>query len=196
MRVWLLLLTLAGCTSPVSPAPEPGPEPTQETAEAPDLADLPRRIHTETNAARRRSGPGPLQWSDALATVARSHSADMARRGYFAHDTPEGRTPQDRARAAGIDCRIQVDARTERVGVSENLYQTTRYARIQTRGAGRTAVRTVDWFSDEDLAARTVQGWLDSPGHRRNLLDPLSTQHGIGVAPDADDRVYVTQVLC
>ena len=196
MRLWLLLLTLAGCTSPPSTAPEPDPAPAQATTEAPDLAHLARRIHTETNAARRRSGPGPLQWSDALATVARSHSADMARRGYFAHDTPEGRTPQDRARAAGIDCRIQVDARTERVGVSENLYQTTRYARIQTRGAGRTAVRTVDWFSDEDLAARTVQGWLDSPGHRRNLLAPLSTRHGIGVAPDADDRVYVTQVLC
>lgn len=43
---------------------------------------------------------------------------------------------------------------------------------------------------------RTVRSWLDSPGHRRNLLKTTVSAHGIGVATDNEDHVYVTQVLC
>jgi uncharacterized protein YkwD len=34
--------------------------------------------------------------------VARGHSIDMLQRGYFAHETPEGRTPFDRMRDGGV----------------------------------------------------------------------------------------------
>lgn len=37
-----------------------------------------------------------------LVQAARSHSADMGRRGYFSHTTPEGLGPGDRARSAGF----------------------------------------------------------------------------------------------
>ena len=37
-----------------------------------------------------------------LTEVARKHSTDMFVRGYFAHDTPEGRDPFDRMRAADV----------------------------------------------------------------------------------------------
>jgi uncharacterized protein YkwD len=43
----------------------------------------------------------PLTMDPRLTAAARGHSADMARRGYFDHDTPEGRTMVDRIRAAG-----------------------------------------------------------------------------------------------
>src|SRR5258708_4952335 len=43
----------------------------------------------------------PLAMSFPLVTAARGHSADMIARDYFAHDTPEGVTPQQRANNAG-----------------------------------------------------------------------------------------------
>jgi uncharacterized protein YkwD len=54
------------------------------------------------NQERATAGCAPLVASPALATLARAHSADMRDRGYFDHDTPEGISPFDRARAAGI----------------------------------------------------------------------------------------------
>ncbi len=80
--------------------------------------------------------------------------------------------------------------------MAENLYVSTRYERVRTRTVGSRVDRTFDWFAPDRLARRTVQSWLDSPGHRRNLLRSTSTAHGIGVATSNDDRVYVTQVLC
>ena len=38
-----------------------------------------------------------------LRCAARNHSRDMAERGYFAHESPEGETPADRVERAGFD---------------------------------------------------------------------------------------------
>ncbi len=65
----------------------------------PDLeAEMLRLVNTERIAA----GLGALPADPELTEVARSHSADMFARGYFAHDTPEGRDPFDRIRAADV----------------------------------------------------------------------------------------------
>jgi len=65
----------------------------------PDLeAEMLRLVNTERIAA----GLGALAADPELTEVARSHSADMFARGYFAHDTPEGRDPFDRIRAADV----------------------------------------------------------------------------------------------
>jgi uncharacterized protein YkwD len=47
----------------------------------------------------------------------------------------------------------------------------------------------------QDPAAAAVQGWMESPGHRKNLLDPDYTQIGIGVARAQDGTWYVTQIF-
>ena len=54
------------------------------------------------NGERTKRGLRPLRVDPRLTAVARAHSADMLERGYFSHVTPEGRTPSDRADAAGI----------------------------------------------------------------------------------------------
>jgi len=54
------------------------------------------------NEERTRRGLGTLARDAAIDGVAREHAADMLRRGYFAHDTPEGDTPFARLRAAGV----------------------------------------------------------------------------------------------
>lgn len=55
------------------------------------------------NAARLSAGLAPLAWDAELAAIAQAHSEDMARRGFFGHKTPEGRTPRDRT--AGLRLR-------------------------------------------------------------------------------------------
>lgn len=65
----------------------------------PDLeAEMLRLVNQERLAAGLRAlGPDPE-----LTEVGRRHSTDMFVRGYFAHDTPEGRDPFDRMRAAEV----------------------------------------------------------------------------------------------
>ena len=48
-----------------------------------------------------RAGCGALRFDSRLAAAARAHSADMVNRHYFAHESPDGSTPADRAAAAG-----------------------------------------------------------------------------------------------
>ncbi|MFN2513296.1 MAG: CAP domain-containing protein, partial [Pyrinomonadaceae bacterium] len=65
----------------------------------PDLEmEMLRLVNTERVAA----GLRPLAPDPELTEVARQHSSDMFARGYFAHDTPEGRDPFDRIRAGGV----------------------------------------------------------------------------------------------
>lgn len=54
------------------------------------------------NQERAAAGLAPLAPDAELTEVARRHSADMFARGYFAHITPEGRSPFDRIREADI----------------------------------------------------------------------------------------------
>lgn len=65
----------------------------------PDLeAEMLRLVNRERVAA----GLKPLAPDPELTEVARRHSADMFARGYFAHDTPDGRDPFDRMREANV----------------------------------------------------------------------------------------------
>lgn len=64
--------------------------------------DLEKQMLDLVNAERVANGLQPLAPDPELTEVARRHSADMFTRGYFAHDTPEGRTPFDRMREADV----------------------------------------------------------------------------------------------
>ncbi|KAF4662066.1 hypothetical protein FOZ61_002739 [Perkinsus olseni] len=44
-------------------------------------------------------------------------------------------------------------------------------------------------------AATTVDGWMNSPGHRKNLLTPGFSHCGIGCAYGRDGSLWVTQLL-
>lgn len=67
-----------------------------------DPGRLERRTLEAVNDVRRRHGLPPLLPDSGLADVARAHSADMARRGYFDHETPEGADFADRVLAHGL----------------------------------------------------------------------------------------------
>lgn len=108
-----------------------------------DVSDALRRINAARAAGqscgwhRMRAAP-PLHWNASLQAVAAAHSGDMARRNYFDHRSPEGRTVRDRIAGSSYGSKF----------VGENL-------------AG----------GDGDLRS-ALQGWIDSPAHCENLMDP------------------------
>lgn len=58
--------------------------------------DLEAKMLEMVNVERVNQGLKPLQADPEIQVVARKHSRDMFARGYFAHLTPEGKTPFDR----------------------------------------------------------------------------------------------------
>lgn len=122
------------------------------------------------NAERARASLPALTHVTALRNVARSHSLDMAGKGYFDHNTPEGKTPADRLTAAGITFSQW----------AEN---------IRWVSAPRTNVAN-------DLMYEAGTGWMNSSGHRANILNPTVTQVGVGVYLNPSrTRWYATQVF-
>jgi len=55
------------------------------------------------NEERLKNGLSPLKNDPELTGVARAHSKDMFARGYFAHETPDGKSPFDRMREANVN---------------------------------------------------------------------------------------------
>ncbi len=128
------------------------PKRTVEWRQAAPLADLEwvRRIELEAvNAVRRGNGRRPLAPDRLLDAAAQKHAEDMLRRAFYSHESLEGATVVQRARAAGY--------RGWRT-ISENI----------AKGP----------FTPDEVVRR----WLDSPGHRRNILRRGVAEMGVGVA--------------
>ncbi|WP_390898284.1 CAP domain-containing protein [Streptomyces angustmyceticus] len=77
-----------------SAAPSKAPD-TQSSAEG--------QVLSLVNQERDRAGCSPVTADKELGGLAQQFSDDMARRGFFDHTDPDGDTPWDRARDAGID---------------------------------------------------------------------------------------------
>lgn len=133
-------------------------------------------IHNATNEARAEASLRPLERDARLDGIARGHAADMAARGYFSHDTPGGLGPTDRAAAAGYTCERR-DGAVVWVGVAENIYM-----------SGHAAYTGA-------VAAGAVDSWMDSPGHRQNILDGGYGRLGVGVAVGGGG-FYAVQNFC
>jgi hypothetical protein len=71
------------------------------TIRADSLAVAEALIFEATNAFRAFHGMTALSWNDDLASAARAHSADMVKRSYFDHYSPERSSPGDRILANG-----------------------------------------------------------------------------------------------
>ena len=200
MRVLLaLLLVLPACSVPPGvPSDDATPEIAISDPGRPHFteADLARAVHAETNRVRRVHGRSALGWHGGLARVARAYSRDMERRGFFGHVDPDGRDPTERAAAAGVTCRRSTGPSSWREGVGENLARDGLYRRYtETRSASGTR-RTDDWYTRDALARAVVEAWMESPGHRRNLLDGGYRAEALGVAFTSSGEVYVTQAFC
>ena len=116
-------------------------------------ARLERATVCAINRLRTRRGLHPVRQHPRLQRAASGHAADMVRRRYFSHQSPEGLSSYDRIRRAGY-----------------------------LRGAAYwTLAEDLAWETGPGPSpADTVRAWMRSPGHRRALL--LASVREIGVA--------------
>ena len=151
-----------------------------------------RHIYEMTNQERRLAGVEGLVRDESIDVIAYMHSADMAAREYFAHDTPEGLDPTGRAERAGYECRKDYGSYYT-TGLAENIYQSYTYSSYMTSGV----TSSYTWLeSEEELSRQMVRGWMESPGHRENILDPQYDRIGVGVEISSDEQVLATQNFC
>ncbi len=188
IEVLFLLAALIAC------APSPAPVDYHSLKRRPQpkivIAGLERKIHILINKERRKEGLSLLEWNSALADIARGHSRDMAKRNYFEHYSPEGHDYLYRYRQAGYTCAVR-EGRTIYEG-AENIALNHLYDSVTTVNGEAF----YDWNSEDKIAATTVQGWMKSPGHRKNILTPYFRSEGLGVVIMKDGKVYITQNFC
>lgn len=131
-------------------------------------ADLEEQLFEAINQERAAHGLAPLRRAADLNAVAREHSRDMLVRNYFGHRTPEG---------AGLKDRVERGHVTNWRRIAENISSSRSCARF-------------------DAVRMAIEGWMNSPGHRQNILDRQLQETGIGVAMDAEGKLYyITQVF-
>ena len=117
------------------------------------------------NKKRVQNGLTPLTWNDKLASIARSHSQNMADFNFFSHRGLDNKMVSDRADDAGM-------GRWRAIG--ENIAYNRGY---------------------QEPINKAVELWLDSPSHRHNLLDNNWKETAVGIAVAADGSYYLTQVF-
>ncbi|KKZ14451.1 MAG: hypothetical protein TH68_04720 [Candidatus Synechococcus spongiarum 142] len=130
-----------------------------------------------TNAEREAAGLRPLSHDPAISAIAREHSRNMIRFGLY-HEI-HGKDPTDRALEAGYTCRAYHGDGSYSFGLSENIYE---YPKITEWSETLTEIVPTSFQGDQTMALALVQGWMNSPGHRRNILDNSARRIGIGVA--------------
>lgn len=186
------LITLVSCIGPLF-GPPIGPEtriPPPKPRPQINIPDLEKQIHGLINQERRRQGLAPLEWDGHLAAIARKHSRDMVERKYFAHVSPEGHDFAHRYKQAGYACAAPMGKVI--YNGAENILQTNQYNSTTTVN-GRTYY---NWSSQGKIAETTVEIWMKSPAHRKNILAPFFRREGLGLVVAADGKVTITQNFC
>lgn len=151
---------------------------------------LEKKIHSLINRERIKRGLRVLSWNETLHGIARKYSEDMARRGFFSHEDPEGRTFRDRYKTAGFQCRI---SRGDKVFLgAENISQDN----LREAAFFQDGKVSYSYKTEDRIARSVVKRWMRSEGHRRNILTPYFSREGVGVAIARDGRVYVTEDFC
>jgi uncharacterized protein YkwD len=125
-----------------------------------NVADVRAATVCLLNAERRSRGLQTLRPNSTLRSAALEHSRDMVARRYFSHVSPSGDGFADRVRRAGYGS-----------------------------GAGAwTAGENLAWGTGTRAQAREiVQAWMDSPGHRANILNPRFREIGLGIVLGVPD---------
>jgi uncharacterized protein YkwD len=132
---------------------------TAQSISSSPFSPVQQQILALVNRQRQRSGCEPVTIDRRLIDAANRHAADMARRDYFEHSSPNG----DRA--------------GERV--SESGYRWRWYGENIARG------QQSPWDA--------MDGWMNSPEHRENILDCKLDQMGVGLALDRERTPYWVQ---
>ena len=128
------------------------------------MAQVESMIFNKVNEERSKSGLAPLSYNGTMERYARLKSQDMGDRGYFDHNNLEGEL---------------ITAQMQRDGVSYNSWGEN--------------IAYISGVSDPAaLANQFMTNWMNSSGHRANILSSNFSSIGIGVYK-IGNTVYATQ---
>ncbi|WP_166828641.1 CAP domain-containing protein [Thalassoroseus pseudoceratinae] len=128
-----------------------------------DKAEAAALIVKQTNEFRKTKELSILTTNETLTQTAKEFAEYMARTGRYGHQADE-RTPAERAK----------DQKYDLCFIAENIaYQ------FRTTG-----------FATAPLAERFVEGWKESPGHRKNMLREAVIETGVAIAQSETTGVY------
>ncbi|MBN2212645.1 MAG: hypothetical protein JW723_00245 [Bacteroidales bacterium] len=150
--------------------------------ENPDYPRLNAAIFYATNEQRLQRKLPLLTYSAQLEETASMHSEDMHEKRFFGHINPayrKERTPNDRARLAGI----LNPYLTENIATAFGLqYEQNR--KVLVKGPGKFS------YPDQDVlipprtylsvADALLKNWMNSEGHKKNILSHNALQLGCG----------------
>jgi uncharacterized protein YkwD len=139
-----------------------------QKANPPDPDDVARRVAALTSEFRAQEGRGKLAASAQLTAAARYFAEYLGQTEQFSHEA-DGSTSILRAESHGYDSTC----------VWENI------AHRQSPTAPMPG----------ELAQAFVEGWKQSPGHRRNMLEADATETGMAVATGKDGNYYAVQMF-
>ena len=162
-----------------------------------------RWIFLFTNEERQKAGLHEFMADGRISRIAEAHSRNMARVNVFDH-VVDGKDANDRALDNGYDCRAYFDDGTYTYGLGENIYKYPRVRQWTETSFGFGLVTTHEasiYVGDEmEMGHELVKGWMESPGHRENILDSDYRRIGVGVFVETlesygyvDEIVYATQ---
>jgi len=137
-------------------------------------AEVEELIIVLVNDERQQFELSTLSEDALLTSLAREHSISMVENNFFGHERYPGERPPSYNMSPG----------TMR---GENL------AKIPTR-----QYIPGPYLSLQAVCEWAVSGWMDSPGHRDNILEPSYNETGVGVSfSDEGDFIYlyITQIF-
>jgi uncharacterized protein YkwD len=142
---------------------------------SPDLLEMEWLMYNLINQARAAAlpvwlGTTQLEWDERLTAVARGHAQDMLHRQYVAHVTPDGISAAQRLSHYGI----RYVACGENIGVVYGEQSHSEQGVYEIHNAFMNQPRSLT-------------------NHRGNLLNPIWTHVGIGLAYNPDGALVATQ---
>ncbi|MDF1814287.1 MAG: carboxypeptidase regulatory-like domain-containing protein [Verrucomicrobiales bacterium] len=150
---------------------------------SPDKASVQLAIALVTNEIRKRNGRTELAISSPLANAAQMHAEDMKTYDFFSHNNPKDHAKFDPARRAQMHGIANPN-------ISENINQgfSIKYnpgASVRPLGGGKFADlqgRRLTNHTPLSLADALLKTWMESSGHKANILDPSAVEIGCGIA--------------
>lgn len=147
-----------------------------------------REVHRLLNEERTSRGAGRLSFDPDLRETAHDKSVEMAEYG-FSHVNPvTGEDYRDIFQRHNYDCIFEHEGKV--YFGSENIHRT------HWKTQPPSFIDAKPYHNNTELAKGMFQAWMDSDGHRRNMLAEQWNKVGIGVYKTSDDEIFATQHFC
>lgn len=138
----------------------------ENSSDMPPVEEMEKSLFAMVNRERVKEGLKPLIFEKKAYEAARNHSADMAKREYFNHNSPEGESVTGRLQKLNFE--------------------------FTNTGWGENIASCLNYKNPLDVV---LKGWMKSPGHRKNILNSKYKYGAIGIARNDKGRYYFTQVF-